>query len=147
MIEVGEMSDGQFFTAAMVFAADDAGDDSDDAADRAERDRLDQELRENIATVRAHRHARPDFARPLGDAHQHDVHDPNAADDQRNDGNPGEQCCHRLGRRRGRRRNFFLVPDGKIVVPPFANIMPLPEQRDDLLLRRHEIASSWRPAR
>ena len=49
---------------------------------------------------------------------------------------PASNPVIRFGRGRLGRRDFFLVADGKIVVAPFANVMPLPEQRDDLLLRR-----------
>src|ERR1043166_3088151 len=45
------------------FRGRDAGDDADDAADGAERDRLNQELSEDIAAVRANRHACADLAR------------------------------------------------------------------------------------
>ena len=57
--------------------------DADEAADDAERDGLDQELDQHVAAARAHRHAQADLARPLGHRHEHDVHDPDAADDER----------------------------------------------------------------
>ena len=37
--------------------------------------------------ARADRHADADLAGPLGHRHQHDVHDADAADDQRDNGN------------------------------------------------------------
>ena len=43
---------------------------------------LDEELHQDVALARADRHADADLARPLGDAHEHDVHDADAADEQ-----------------------------------------------------------------
>src|SRR6186713_232859 len=53
------------------------------AAERRERDRLGEDLPEDVAPPRAQRLAQPDFAGPLADHHQHDVHDDDAADHER----------------------------------------------------------------
>ncbi len=45
---------------------------------------LNQNLQHDVAMARAQRLAHADFARALGDAHQHDVHDDDAAHHQRN---------------------------------------------------------------
>ena len=60
--------------------------DADQAAEDGQRDRLDQELRQDVAAARADRLADADLARPLADRHEHDVHDPDAADDERDRG-------------------------------------------------------------
>ena len=75
---------------------DDArGDEADSNPDRAacdaQREGLDQELHQHVASARAERHAQPDLARPLGDRHQHDVHDADAAHHERDGGDAGEQ--------------------------------------------------------
>lgn len=115
------------------------GGDPEHTAYRTERDRFDQELRENVATVRADRQTGADFASPFRYAHKHDVHDSDAADDERHAGNRAEQSRHHI-RRRGRGvRDLLLIPHGEIVVATGANVMPLPQKRDDLLLRRGEI--------
>jgi hypothetical protein len=44
---------------------------------------LGQNLPENVAPARAERLAQADFPRPFGHRHQHDVHDDDAADHQR----------------------------------------------------------------
>ena len=51
-------------------------------ARRRERQRLDEELSEDVARLRAERHADADLARPLRDADEHDVHDADAADEE-----------------------------------------------------------------
>ena len=59
--------------------------------------------------MRADGHARADLARSLGYADEHDVHDSDAADDQRNAGDRAEQSGHDVGRRRGRIGDFLLI--------------------------------------
>ena len=65
--------------------------DADRAAQHADHDRLDQELGQDVAPPRANRFADADLARALGDTHQHDVHDPDPADDKRNAGDGAQQ--------------------------------------------------------
>src|ERR1051325_3050670 len=48
---------------------------ADDAAEYREHDRFGENLRQDVGSPRAERLAQPDLARPLGDDHQHDVHD------------------------------------------------------------------------
>src|ERR1043166_956492 len=56
---------------------------SDPAAEYRKNDRLGQQLRHDVAPLGAERFAKADLACPLGDDHQHDVHDDDAADDER----------------------------------------------------------------
>jgi len=63
--------------------ADDAEDDSDDSAGFRYENRLGQELSKDIAAPRADRLADTDFLRPLRYAHEHNIHDPDASRDQR----------------------------------------------------------------
>ena len=60
--------------------------DADGAAGERQDDRLDQELQQHVEVARADRQAQADLARPLGHRHQHDVHDADAADQQRHRG-------------------------------------------------------------
>ncbi len=62
-----------------------------DAAEQAEHDGFDQELQQHVAAAGADGQAQADLARPLGDRHQHDVHDADAADEQRHAGDAREQ--------------------------------------------------------
>ena len=57
--------------------------DADEAAEGRQRDRLGEHLRHDVAALRAERLAQADLTRPFADDHQHDVHDDDAADDQR----------------------------------------------------------------
>ena len=65
--------------------------DADQAAEQGQRQRLDEELGEDVAAARADRLADADLAGPLPDRHEHDVHDPDAADDERDRGDAAEQ--------------------------------------------------------
>ena len=57
--------------------------DAQQAADAGEHDGLDQELLGDVAPLGAQGPADADLAGPLGDGRQHDVHDADAADQQR----------------------------------------------------------------
>src|SRR5712664_136452 len=80
-----------------------AGQQACDAAEERKDDRLGEELAPNVAPRGAERLEDPDLASALGDAHQHDVHDHNAAhhdpdnhhgtDDP--EGDPGEPAPER----------------------------------------------------
>src|SRR6187200_2154824 len=57
--------------------------DSDQSAECRQRDRLRQHLRHDVLALRAERLAQPDLTRAFADDHQHDVHDDDSADNQR----------------------------------------------------------------
>ena len=80
--DFGREGDGQ----GDDFGEADAGDDADDAAGKRHGGRFDEELQQDVVTAGAERLAHADFARPLGDGDEHDVHDDDAADDERNAG-------------------------------------------------------------
>ena len=63
--------------------------DADQSAESGERHRFGEELPDDIAPTRANGFANADFAGALGDGHQHDVHDADAADEQA-DGTDGD---------------------------------------------------------
>ena len=116
--------------------------DADDAADRAQRDRFDQELQEDVASMRADGHAHADLARAFGHAHEHDVHDADAPDDERNAGDRAEQAGHDFGCGGRGFGDFLLVADGEVVVATGPDVVTLAEKRSDLLLRWLESASA-----
>ena len=66
-------------TAAMILMIPAPEDDADGAGEQGDHDRLAERLQEEIAIRRADRLAQRQLARPLGDRHQHDVHDADAA--------------------------------------------------------------------
>src|SRR6266404_7991560 len=116
-----------------------ADDDSDHATDRAQGDGFNEELRENIAAVRADRHAGSDLSRPLGHAHEHDVHDANPADNQRDASDGKQQSRHHIRRRGSGFRDLLLIAHRKIVIASRPNVVTLSQQPDDLLLRARQI--------
>src|SRR6058998_2688000 len=71
---LGDVADGA--------RAAEAEGDADHTADQREGDGLDQELDEDVAPASPHRHPEADLSRPLRHRHEHDVHDPDAADQQ-----------------------------------------------------------------
>ena len=71
--------------------------DTEQPADRGEDTGLDHELAEEIAGSRAEGLAQADLAGALSDRYQHDVHDPDPADQQRYRRHAGEQDGQGLG--------------------------------------------------
>ena len=69
-----------------------------------------------------------DLARPLGDRDEHDVHDADAADEQRNAGDRAEQQRHHQRDDPQHVGDFGRVVDGEIVLRAAADAMPLPQQ-------------------
>ena len=65
--------------------------DADQSSEDAENGRLSEELRENIAPGRTDGLADANFSRSLGNGHQHDVHDSDAADQKRNPGDAAQE--------------------------------------------------------
>jgi len=84
--------------------ADHAEEQAEKAAEHAHDDALDEELRQHVGAARADGQADADLAGPLRHADEHDVHDPDAADQQRDRGNRREQQRHHLRAPLGRLR-------------------------------------------
>src|SRR5207244_4850816 len=94
----------------------DAEDDAGRAAHQAERGRLDQELEQDVPAPRPHREPDADLARALGHRHQHDVHDADAAHEERHRGEAAEQV-HQHGARVLRGLGDLVeITDGEVVV-------------------------------
>ena len=70
----------------MTAEASQTDDDADQAAEQGQGQGLDQELGEDVAATGADGLADADLAGPLADRDQHDVHDPDAPDDERDRG-------------------------------------------------------------
>src|SRR5712671_7515527 len=66
-------------------ASDDSKNDSEDSAGFRNEHGFGEELTQNVATARADRFTHTDFLRSFGDAHEHDVHDPDPGSHQRNE--------------------------------------------------------------
>ena len=74
----------------------DARADADDAAHAREHGRLSQELPQDAALFRADRLLQADLPRALRDGDEHDVHDADAADEQRDAGDPDQLAVRRV---------------------------------------------------
>ena len=64
--------------------------DTDGAAEDGQDDGFDQELRQHVALERADGETNADLSGALRHRHEHDVHDPDAADQQTDRGDGGE---------------------------------------------------------
>ena len=101
-------------------------------------------MQQNVIATRADSHADADFARALGDADQHDIHNPNAADDQRNKSDGRQQISHRFGLLGRHISNLLLIAHGEIVLLARRDAVALTEQFNNLLLHRIEQESTSR---
>lgn len=77
---------------------EDAEEDSDDPAADGEDDGLDEELDDDVFSLRSEGAADADLAGALGDGGEHDIHDTDAADEERNGSDGAEDDVeHALG--------------------------------------------------
>src|SRR6185312_9641703 len=82
----------------------------------------------------AHGHANANLARALGDRNQHDVHDPDAADEQRHAGDGTEQDGHDAAGGVGDIGNVGDISHAEVVTLARADAVPGVEEIADLLL-------------
>src|SRR5207249_8153913 len=106
----------------------DAKRDAEQAAGGTERHSLNEKLQENVAPASADRHADADFASALGDADEHDVHNADAADEQRYAGDAGEQPGHRVRGGILSFEKFLRVAEHEIVIAARLDGMALAQQ-------------------
>jgi hypothetical protein len=95
---------------------------ADDAAEHAEQRGFGQELHQNIPAPRANRFAQADFARALGDRDQHDVHNADAAHQQRDGGDAAQEDGQHAGDGARRLDKILLRKDREIVQPNFGAV-------------------------
>ena len=94
------------------------------------------------STARADGEADADLAGALGDADEHDVHDADAADEQRNAGDGAEQHGHDFGGLRGDFGDFLLGADEEVVFLAVGDAVTLAKEIHDFLLDdRHEVGA------
>ena len=108
--------------------------DAGDASAEAEGDRFDEELDKDVPAASSDRDADADLACALGDGDQHDVHDPYAADDEGNEGNPHEQLSEGLSGGGEHFGEFGLGADVEVVVLPIDQFVAPPQDLFDLQL-------------
>ena len=83
-------------SAPITAEAIEADDDADQAAEDGQDEGLDEELEQDVAVLGADRLADADLAGPLADRDQHDVHDPDAADERLIEATPASSTVSRL---------------------------------------------------
>ena len=108
--------------------------DADDSADQAQYHRLDQKLTKHVATASTDRLPQSDLACPLRDRYQHDVHDADAADNERHGRNRREEALHGRGRLSDRLRNLGGTSQVEVVVDAGAEVVALAQQGRDVSL-------------
>ena len=99
--------------------------DADHSAEARQRDRLDEELIEDVPAARADRLADAYLTGPLVHRDEHDVHDPDAADEQRDPADRAEQERERAGHGAERRERVVLIRHGEVRVRGIADVVAL----------------------
>ena len=116
-----------------------AENDADDAADDGQKHRFEQELRQDVAVFRAEGFAQADLARALRHRDQHDVHDADAADEQRDRRHRDQEPRQRAGDRAERVGQRLLGLDGEVVLGRIGDVVRLFERQPDIVGRlRHD---------
>ena len=95
------------------------------AADAGQRDGFDEELQQHFARCGADGEADADLVRALGHGDEHDVHDADAADQQRHPCHRREQHGHELRRGAQRLGDLPRVEDVEVVVLVALQVPPL----------------------
>ena len=103
----------------------------DKTANNAQEHSLGQELEADVVRCGTHRLPDPNFASALGDTYEHDVHDPDAADQQ---GHARDPCQQRSegGCRRFLRGNDVLLRGDRKIGGVGGHFVPLIQQELDL---------------
>ena len=100
-------------------------------SDQAHDHRFDEELSHDVAPLGAQRLAHSDLGRPFGDGHQHDVHDSDPSDEERDAGDSGKQRGEDERRGLHRLQGVLETEDLKIVFLIGAEIVaPAHDARD-----------------
>jgi len=94
---------------------------------QAEGQRFDQELHQDIHPGGAESFTNADLTGALGHRDQHDIHDPDAAHQEADRGNAGEQAGEYLSGLLLGRQHILLIAYGKIILSAGANLV-LPAQ-------------------
>ncbi len=94
----------------------------------ADDDGLDEELQEDVLAARADGEPQADLAGALGDRDQHDVHDADAADEQRHAGDRRQQRRHRPRGFGADAGDLFLRADHEVVRLARRQLVPHPQR-------------------
>ena len=92
-------------------------------------------MSQDVTLARADREPQSDLARALGHGHEHDVHDPDAADRKRDAGDGGKQKRQRAGTGFARGGDVGEIADREIVVLSGLHAMALAQERLHVFFR------------
>src|SRR5262245_28547232 len=109
--------------------------DPSQAPDQRQRDRLNQELHEDVARAGAYGHSQADLPRTLGHRDEHDVHDSDAAHHQRNRSDGREEERHYPARLFLSLQDFRQVAQSEVVLLARLEPMALAQEAADLFFR------------
>src|SRR5437867_4163641 len=106
--------------------------DAHDAAEAREGHRLDEELDHDVPPPCADGLADTDLARSLIHRHEHDVHDPDPADEQRDPADRAEQEREGREHRAGGGERVVLIRHGEVGVRGVRHVVPLQQDVGDV---------------
>ena len=92
---------------------------TDNTARERENKGFKEKLHENVAGAGADGFADTDFVGAFGDRDEHDIHDADAADDERNGGDEGEDAGNNREEGVGGVSDFVAIGNGEILVAGF----------------------------
>src|SRR5262249_45048999 len=113
--------------------------DTDYASQGAQDESLDQELVADIALPPTYCHADADLARTLRDGDEHDVHDANASNCQRDGCDTDQQCRQDRDALLSRLDELVRVEDSKVISGTCLDMMLFLQKRRYFLLRLGDI--------
>ena len=96
---------------------------ADQSSGHADKDRLDQELSQDIHAFRTDTHTEADLPRTLRHAHVHDIHDTDTTNEKRDTSHRSQQRRHYIRRTCQHRAQLLLATDGKIIIVTFLQLM------------------------
>ena len=100
---------------------------ADQSSGHADKDRLDQELSQDIHAFRTDTHTEADLPRTLRHAHVHDIHDTDTTNEKRDTSHRGQQRRHYIRRTCQHRTQLLHTPDREIIIIGFPQPMVTPQ--------------------
>ena len=119
--------------------------EADHSSDGSQKRRFDQELQEYVAALRSHGFARSYLHRSFGNRNQHDIHDHDATDNQRNKSYGSNHHCDGSRNLADHILNRAAGEDVKIIFLVRLQLVARPEDLPDFVLSRFQRRSGGSP--
>ena len=120
-------------------AIDEPKKDAEDSADQRQRRRFHEKLNQDVMPARAGRFSNADLARSLGDRDQHDIHDDDSADDQRDRCNADRYRKKRTADIGPDLKKIIVCIEREIVLRVVAQVPPRAQRQTDLAFRGRQV--------